>query len=449
MLEGSVAVLVLTTAIGGAFCWLYARASGTVANFRTLVLGSYLLVQPLSGIAHLTRLGASRGYVDLLAFPADHLLQATAAALLGLAGFVVGAGRIRKAAATATAGPPPLFATRTERLVAVLVVLGLGPLAVWGVLEVNAIAESLDARRIIGLDGGTARFSFLSHWFTWIVSLAAALVLSRAPPRAALWKLAVVATALGLIVGSLLWSGGRSVLLVMALPLVLLAWPYLRGVRGIAALTGAVALTLAVATISGIRGDISVGNWFDWEWGRFSMLATSLEYVRVNGYLMGETFVAGLVAVVGPPLGLAGLPLGSGDMLTSTDVASRVLFGHFDAIHVVPGFTAELAVNFGLPGVLAGYFALGRASAWIDGRLARQEGATGRLLLLYLGGLLSLRVIGADSAALLFYLFYSGTPLLLAAAGAALLAGLRQTGAARHASGARAMTSQLGQPPCG
>ncbi|MGN6488003.1 MAG: hypothetical protein ACTHLT_09320 [Devosia sp.] len=446
MLEGSIAVLVLTTGIGGAFCWLYARASGTVANFRTLVLGNYLLVQPLSGIAHLTRLGASRGYLDLLAFPADHLLQATAAALLGLVGFVVGAGRIRKTH-PAGASAPPLFASKTERLVAVLVVLGLGPLAVWGVLEVNAIAESLDARRIIGLDGGTARFSFLSHWFAWIVSLAAALMLSRAPPRAALWKLAVVAMALGLIVGSLLWSGGRSVLLVMALPLVLLAWPYLRGVRGVAAVIGAVTLTLAVATISGTRGGISVGNWLDWEWGRFSMLATSLEYVRVNGYLMGETFVAGLVAVVGPPLGLLGLPLGSGDMLTSTDVASRVLFGHFDAIHVVPGFTAELAVNFGLPGVLIGYFALGRASAWVDGRLARQEGAIGRLLLLYLGALLSLRVIGADSAALLFYLFYSGTPLLLAAAGAALLAGLRRTAAARDGSSG-AMTIQLGQPPC-
>lgn len=421
MVDISTILLALTAIVGSYCCYIFARRSGSFANFRTIVLANFLIVQPLSGIAHLREWGSTRGYFDLLNYPDDYILQATIAAILGMVFLTLGARKpLPQELSPDISNKRSFWATRRDPTIVLLVVLLFGPISLYGLVQMNAIAGGLGTARVIALDGGAARFSFLSHWFTWVVSLTAMLAIYRLPRNKPHFVLFVLGVAVALIAASLSWTGGRSILIVMCLPITLFALPYLRGVRTLAIIIGAVAFIGYAVIISEVRSSslvsgtgVNFGNWLDWEWGRFSIVGTSLEFVRGNGFLNGQTFLAGLASVAYPILGMLGIQTGSLNLLTSTDISSRVLFGNFDSIYVVPGFTAELVANFGLFAVIPGYFLLGRAAWWVDASLRKHTGGLQEILLFYIGSLLAFRVIAADSASILFYLLYSGGPLLL------------------------------------
>lgn len=331
-------------------------------------------------------------------FPADYIWQANLAALVGLVCLIIGA---KKSLAVATYQPATgqaMWRSKRDMRIGVLVILLLGPAAIYGLIQVSSIATDLGSSRIIALTGGTARYAFLSHWVTWIITLGALIAISLTGSRNALAVLLIVAIGTTLIVSSLAWTGGRSMPFVMALSLVLYALPRLRGLRAIAVLLGGAAALAYIVAVSQSRSDglgagVDPGNWLDWEWGRYSIIGTSFEYVRLNGFLYGQTFVSAVASAALPLLGLVGLYPATPDLLTSTDVTSRILFGTYDAIHVVPGMSAELYVNFGLVGVAVGYLALGRAAWWVDNALRRTSGALQQVFLYYLGALLAFRTI--------------------------------------------------------
>ncbi|WP_423068386.1 O-antigen polymerase [Devosia sp. CN2-171] len=446
-----VVVLIAVACVGLFYCVHFTRTSGTFANTKTMLLANFVVVQPISGVVHLMHLGATRGYIDLLNYPIEYAATATLGVVVAIVGLVLGASGGRRA--TPGAAVVPHFTLVDKRLTLLLIVI-MGAPALYGVLQVSEIAASMGSTRIIGLDGGTARFAFLSHWFTFIVTLGAALVLERFNSRNSGAVFLTVAVSVVLIAGALLWSGGRSIILLMAMPLVLYALPRMKPIQIPALAFGAVAAAIYAIVVSDIRSasltagaGVNLGNWLDWEWGRFSIIGTSFEYVRSNGFLYGETLIAGLANVFNPLLGLIGLGGIGGNLLVSTDIPSRVLYGDFSRFYIVPGLSAELYLNFGIPGIGVVYFLLGRASRWIDGRIRNNPNAISVLLLSFLSALVAFRSILSDSATLLFYIFYSGTPLLVAAGLSSLLRARRGASAGQATASTKARPARARMPP--
>lgn len=385
------------------------------AAFRCLLVLNYMVTQPISGIAHLSQWGTSRGYFDLLAFPSEHLTQSALAAVTGAIALLIGAGT--RTPIETKSGEVISF-SRPERRIVMLLVLVLGPASLYGLIQMNSIASSIGSARIIELDGGAARFSFLSHWFAFVATTAAIFAAGKIGPKNPWVVLAALGAGFILIMLALTWSGGRSIVIVMALPLLYYSIPKLKALRWPVILCGGAAFLIYVVVVSQTRSDrltagagVNLGNWLDWEWGRFSMTGLAVESASRIGLLWGETFASAFNFTLLPLFNFLGLE--APRLMTPMDVASRVTVGDFSLIYMVPGFTSELMMNFGLIGVIVGYFILGRATRVLDFAIQKSTSLLSRLFLFYVGALLVFRVLPSGSVAFLVYLTYSGTPYLI------------------------------------
>jgi hypothetical protein len=146
------------------------------------------------------------------------------------------------------------------------------------------------------------------------------------------------------------------------------------------------------------------------------MSGAALQYVAAQGLLGGETFVRSLSSAAFGIVNFIGIGTPKLTLINSMQVSSRVVLGDFDAMYIVPGFTAELIMNFGLLGVAIGYAVLGYFCRIVDRSLARAHDPLILLMLYYVGCCLVFRVIPADSASIYFYTLYTGLPLLVCAA---------------------------------
>jgi hypothetical protein len=308
--------------------------------------------------------------------------------------------------------------SETRLLIASIVVLL--PISLYASQIVRAYANSQSAVRIITLSEGLARFSYVSNWLVWVISFAAILVTSRLGKSEVL-KFAVVSAAAIGIVTSVAWTGGRSIIVLMVFPLVAVVSPYLRGTRRFAIPLWSFAAIvyirdLTVARSVGYATDtFSVTSWLDWQWGRFSMLGFAHQYVATNGFLYGETLLAGVLQPVFGLFRLIGLGVSMPSLRAGSEVATQSLLNTTSPSYIVPGITAELYLNGGYLLLIFGCYAIGRAVAWIDGRFMKVDGAVPRLAWAYVGSLAIFRTVNSDSGAFWSYLVFSGLPLLVIA----------------------------------
>lgn len=407
----------------------FARRTGRVFNLRTLLLANYIVVSLVSGVVHLMSLrNVSRGFFDVLSGSADTLIVATLGSILGLvalvAGCMIGLPRSR-----ASRNRVQLAMSRAERWVAVIVLAVILPLWLLGAYTIRNYAANIDSARITTFDGGLARYVFFSNWGVWVFTLGALLLISfprfqRSIPASVVAGLAVVASAF-----SLSWNGGRSIVLVMTLPLFLVVWPTLRRIRWLlipAAIAVGFSYLIAISTerSRGAASESSWLTWLDWEWGRYSMLGFAESYVSQFGFTGGETLFA---AVTNVSLGLArlvGIPLSNPDLRSMPEITGQYILGSADT-YVVGGLSSELYINFGYAGIAVGYLLLGLAVGFVDRRFAASQSVLVQLFWAYLGSLLILRTLAADANALGGYLLYSGLPVLVAALVAAAMPGER------------------------
>jgi uncharacterized membrane protein YsdA (DUF1294 family) len=418
-------VLIVFALFGVTVAVQIGRKLGRYANFRTMVILVYVMTELVSGIVHLSRVhGASRGYFDVLSTGSDRAMAtAVFASVLGLVALCVAC--LKGMPNVATREPPNIdhiWLTGDEKIFVSLTTIVMIPITVLATVQIQSYVQAIASSRVIALSEGNARFSYLSNWLVWAICfLAIGLVASRAG-RSRFLVLCVLASSIVGIALALQWNGGRSVIVALALPLILVFLPRVRGLLWFALPLGGVAALAYIAYITGVRtaGTSSTGSsittWLDWEWGRFSMLGWSAEYVESNGYLLGETFGAGLASVLLGVFRLVGIPIANPPWLTSTQVSGSDILGNAGMIHIVPGFSAELFLNFGMVGVVAGYYLLGRLASWVDGRYFESPTVLIQLLFAYLGTLLVFRSMAADSGSIPAYIIYTGLPLLVAAA---------------------------------
>lgn len=407
-------------ALGGLTVALYiAKRLGRFLNFRTLVILNYVVVSPVSGIVHLMQLkGASRGYFDVSTATDQGLVNATLGSILGL--FALCLACLLKLPGDdfkPTHLPEPWLITSEKRFI-VLATLLMLPVTIFATLQIQAYVRTTELTRVIVLNDGMARFSFISNWLVWVVSFLALLIIGGRAGKSRVVTLLVTAAATLAIVASLSWTGGRSVIIVMVLPLILVVLPKLSGLRWLAVPAAITAATAYIISVSENRSSVdrgfNVATWLDWEWGRYSMTGFATEYVENNGYVFGESFLAGITSVLLGILRLIGLPIPNPPLHTSTQMSGQHLLNSTTLVHIVPGLNAELFMNFGMFGIIGGCFVLGRVTCWVDRKYQQAPTAIVKLAFAYVGTLLVFRTVSADSGSIYSYLIYVGAPLLLA-----------------------------------
>lgn len=413
--------------------------SGSYLSTRPLLLLNFVIVYPVSGIIHLLALGPNRGYFDLLNTSPDYIYTACAASTIAFLALMWGLGKrlvnARKAAVF------DRYWDKYDTLGTWFIVLLIGPLALYGLTTVQAVVEGAQSVRNITLASGNARFVFLSQWFPWVVTMAAAYVIVRTRNFGQVFALAVVATAVIIIVWSVRWSGGRSIIIVFILPLLAYSWPYLKSLRVIGLVSGSIALAIYILFLSKLRQEsylsgqeTNIFSWIDWEWGRFSMVGVAIKFTDSIRMLLGESVINGIVSDINPFIALVGLQINTDVYLSSLNVASVILIGSYDFKHIVPGLTAEAYMNYGFAGVAVAYFLLGRLALYIDQKLSSGCYGLTRLFLYYVAALVAFRAMVGETHILLFYILYAGLPLALMALVTSLLGRRSRRAAARRAA---------------
>ncbi|WP_104063809.1 O-antigen polymerase [Arthrobacter sp. 4R501] len=407
--------------IGGFIISQYiARRLGRFLNFRTLVILNYIIVNLVSGIVHLSQVeGATRGYFDIVNASDDATFNATVGSMIGLMALCAAClHKLPAADFKPTELPEPWLVPGEQRFLFLTTAVML-PITIYATMQIQSYVESIEATRVIALDDGLARWSFLSNWFVWAISFLAILMISGKAGKNRIFSLIVTAGAVMAMVASLAWTGGRSVIIVMILPLILIALPRLRGVRWLAVPAGVVAAVSYIITVTENRSSTDAGfnvtTWLDWEWGRYSMTGFASEYVHDNGYALGESFLAGAMSVLLGVLRLVGLPISNPPLRTSTQMSGEYFLYSRSEVFIVPGLNAELFMNFGLVGIVVGCFVLGRITAWADSKYQASQTVLTRLAFAYVGTLLVFRTVAADSGSIYSYVLYVGAPLLVAA----------------------------------
>lgn len=389
-------------------------------SFSVVSITTYLLVYPVSGIAHLLQpLRGLRGYYDLAAEPGSAAVRIS----IVYAGFFALAiplvWRERRVPKVDAVDPELRSGMRGTLIFAGL---ALTAVALPSLATIFAYSETVDSERIISLTGGLARVGFMSQWIAWGVSflvIAIAIAVRRGPRP--------VAQAIGLWVGmgalaiaaAFSWTGGRTVVVMMALPLVIALWPWIgKQIRaamlvslGIAFAFFAVAQTQA-RTVAAAASAFDIGRLLDWEMGRYSMLGYAVDRVAQKGLLGGETLLEGMLQV---PVGVAkllGVDIAHG-LHGITYFTAVDLIGDASFFYIVPGMAAEWYVNFGILGVVAAFAAVGIATRWVNDRFIASRDPLARLVLGYIGVLLIFCTFTAQSGSIFNYVLFTGLPALV------------------------------------
>ncbi len=386
-------------------------------HLRTWLVVDFVITYIVSGFVHVLQLTTSRGYYEALPgnphVDTSGLLVAAWCTPVALAGLALGLS-VRWIAPPKYRRQQPYSMAIGHRMITTALGLGLTAFAGLGVMRIRGVASS--GERVIGVDGGMARFAFLASWMPWGITLLALLLLARRKqPGNDMWNTLVLGGASGVIAVAGSWAGGRTDVVVFTLPLLIVVLPWLRGLRTPLLVGGMFAVfafvRLETLNRAGSQGGFDVASLLDWQWGRFSMVAWAGAYAEQHGFIAGETMASGFLAVPFAVLHLVGIP--GGDGRTIVQITGEYFSGAREFIHVVPGMSAELYLNFGYLGVFGGYVILGLVGALVADIWLHSQTELGRVLIVYLAAILLFQSLTAQSGASGPLVFMTGAPMMM------------------------------------
>lgn len=402
------------------------RQRNTWFTFQALLVVVFWTSVPVSGVAHMMNEDRDLGFYTLLGSLTGNqdFVRALIAAVVGtiaVCGTAIWTPVLRQVDGPEE-GRQTLPQYQTNRYSLFLIAFGFLLLfpSLFSIYKITSYAEATGLTRVTLIEGGSAKYAFMSHWFAWAVTLIAVGLINMPLVRGA-WSRAVISlVAIGTIAWSLSWSGGRSVLVIMTLPLIVVAAGALKRRTWIFAIPIGFVLAFisARATTSRSEGYVndsafSTVSLLDWQWGRFSMLGFSSRVVEEDGYRFGETFYAGVRTI---PEAIAKLFLGGSDETSSqlsTAITGEKILGDPNQRYIVPGLPAELYMNFGIIGVFVGLVALCYLLTRTEAKFVSSTNAADRIFWSYLCVVLIFCTIPAHSAAIFNYLIFSGAPVLV------------------------------------
>lgn len=411
----SILFLLAGSLFGIFFAVFFAKKSGSLFNFRTILLLNYAAVSLLSGVVHLLRIpGVPRGFYDVTSAPPEVALTATLGSLLGLLGLTAGLslGNFR------TERVVPANMSRRSIFAIVIVGVGITPLVFQSLRRVEKIAETANTTRVLFFEAGDARFVYMSQWVVWLIAFAVLFFSSTRLYKSNIFAQTSLLGGVILIATTLSWTGGRAVLIVMTLPLLLTLMAKIRNLKWLLLPALLVVAFFNLVSISNTRfanstSSSSLFSWLDWEWGRYSMLGFAEQEVESRGYLFGESFAWAFSNVSGGVLKLLGVQPPENGLRSVPSITGEVLLGN-DQTYVVAGLNSELFLNFGFTGIVVGLFLLGIITGWVDTKFSKADDLLVRLLWAFVGTLLVFRTLASDGNAFGAFLLYSGSPLLAA-----------------------------------
>ena len=418
----AIIMLAIIGAIGVLMAIAWARRIGSPWNVPSGLLVMFVIVVPVSGIVHLMRIpGGTRGFYDVLSHSQPEMgSNLTSAILISLGSLVsIWVGSMLVTAARAGTTKPVFKAARSTAQKWVIAGVTMLPVCYLALVQVQALRSVIDSTRVWGFDGGNARLVFLASWLPWAITFLALAAANTA--RSPLLLLAIGAAGIYLIYIATDWSGGRSLILLFAFPLVAWLFPRLGRLRLVALVgTGAAIIWALVAgtlerTATFAVQEVNLPGIIDWEWGRFSMSAFASGYVDANGILFGESYLAAVLQVPTAILNVLGADIEVG-LRSISQITSSSLLGSETLNYTVPGAIAEAYMNLGIVGVIGAMLFLGAAATWLD-RLARTtSSASVQVLASYFIAILLFRALVAESVSLFTYAAFTGLPLIVMAA---------------------------------
>ncbi|WP_155829512.1 oligosaccharide repeat unit polymerase [Gordonia alkanivorans] len=403
------------------------RKRATLVTFQSLLVLVFWTSVPVSGVAHMINDDRGLGFynlVDSLAGNVDFIraLLAATAGTIAICGTV---SFMPSVSVTTGEVDGNLRALQVEQTNGTsLLLIGFGTMllvpSVFSIIKIKTYAESTGMARVTLIEGGAAKYAFMSHWFAWAATFIAVGFICLPRLRGTWFRSAISLIAIASIAWSLSWSGGRSVLVIMTLPLIVVVAGVLKRKTWVVALPVGLVLAYLSARATSSRSEgyvnesaFSTLSLLDWQWGRFSMLGFGSRVVEDDGFLMGETLYAGLRTI---PDAIAKLVLTEPVVTSarlSTAVTGEKLLGNADQRYIVPGLPAELYMNFGIVGVFVGLAFLSYLVTRAERQFTTATHVADRIFWSYLCVVLIFCTIPAHSAAILNYLVFSGAPVLV------------------------------------
>jgi hypothetical protein len=415
--------------------------TGSLMNGYTLVLGTFLVVYPLSAFVHLTGSDyVSVGFYNLAALDlhtqAHHVYLSLALVLLAQLALAWGL-------APARSSPLPNGArtvrVRTKLLVlagVVFTLVGASGTALLFSGSGELLEDLATIDRTKELEAGTARFVFMSEWLSWgIIFLLTAFLVSRVSKRHPKLTLVLLIGGSGCMLLNLLWTGGRAENLLAVLPLMFVvkklrpqlfrpfAGVVAASVAGIIVFETVARTTMLLSTgmdllvRSGLSTSQFVANQFasifDWQMGRYATIGLAFDMVNRYGHAFGSTLIQGLAMTINAPATLLHSSMKVPEPAAMTALVGQYVYGDPGNTGAVPGTLAELYFNFGVFGVAGGFFVIG----WIARlciSIARSSPEMGtRLLAFYVLTLLCVWTIPMTATLGVYLLATSGLPILV------------------------------------
>jgi hypothetical protein len=389
---GAGALAAILLVISSAMLLRAAVRTGSLVNGYTLALGAFLVVYPLSAFVHLTGKDyVSLGFYEIAALDphtqAHHVYLSLALVLLAQLALWWGLAPARP---QASSNDPHLVRVRSTLLVlAGFVFTLLGATGTY--LLFSSSGESLQdiaaLDRTRELAAGTARFVFMSEWLSWgIVFLLTAFLVSRTGKNHPKAALAVLIGGSACMLLNLFWTGSRAENLLAVLPLIFvvkkIAPRHFRPFTAVivAGVAGIVVFeTIARTTTmlnSGldylVQGGLSTSQFvanqiaavFDWQMGRYTTISLAFDMVHRYGHAFGSTLLQGLTMTINAPATLLHISAKVPEPEAITALVGQYIYGDPTKTGVVPGTLAELYFNFGLVGVIGGFFVIGRIARY-------------------------------------------------------------------------------------
>lgn len=382
----------------------------------------YLVVNNFSGIVHILGFSQTRGFVDLLGGPGGDYRAGIFGGVL-----VASLGAVTVSVASLMNLPPRREGTKAatyrltahEARISLFTAIVLIPASLPAVYFIQQYVATTEATRVISLDGGLARISFLAQWLTWGVGCLGLYLISRSDNSNPAKRAWILGAAVALTVASLNWTGGRSIVVVMTLPMIVAVLPTLGRLKKWTVTLFALGAVLYVASVTtrrleGFRTKDSadINAFIDWQWGRFSIDGFAQQYVSEHGILYGETIFYGLYYV---PYGMLKL-IGLGDILpmprSSMEIMGAEIFSDPSLTYLLPGFVAEYYMNFGIIGVVIALAGLAWVVGKLDTAIYMQTSILRRYALSYVATVSIFCTVPAQSGSLPSYLLFTGLPVL-------------------------------------
>jgi oligosaccharide repeat unit polymerase len=347
------------------------RTLGTMIDGYVLIWISFTIVYPLSAMVHLIGAeGQRRGFYDLVR--ADYLpnLENIYYSLfLTFVAFVALWVSLKSSKSAVKKSPSHLVVHVPSLLVLGVLFTVFG---IIGTLELFTGYPSLtqgllvvDRSREIG--GGLARYVFMSQWLSWGLIFLMVFFLKTDLGKSKLTVISFVVPFAVLIVINIFWTGGRASAIVALIPGLFLL-QRIRAKYSTSAVIFVGFLILGYFVIvtlmrnvssSALSSDELLIDVLDWHVGRFSMIGLGVEMVNRYGVAWGSTLFEGLADTINAPLILLKLPQIVETPQGITSVVGMYLVKNPQMTGIVPGTICELYYNFGLFGVVGGYFLIG------------------------------------------------------------------------------------------